>query len=42
MVTTQDEGKDSAEAFAAGINAIVQKPFNEEQIGAVLKEFKAL
>ena len=42
MVTTQDEGKDSKEAYDAGISAILQKPFDEQQIGAVLKEFNAL
>jgi CheY-like chemotaxis protein len=40
MVTTQDDGQDNAAAFAAGINAFLQKPFTEEQIGAVLAEFK--
>jgi len=40
MVTTQDEGKDKEAAYVAGINAILQKPFTEEQIGAVMEEFK--
>ncbi|MBW2108063.1 MAG: response regulator [Deltaproteobacteria bacterium] len=39
MVTTQDENEDSLAALAAGVNAIVQKPFTEEQIGAVLAEY---
>jgi CheY-like chemotaxis protein len=40
MVTTQEDGQDNAAAFAAGINAFLQKPFTEEQIGAILAEFK--
>ena len=39
MVTTQDEIRDYEEAYAVGINDIMQKPFSEEQIGNVLKKF---
>jgi CheY-like chemotaxis protein/HEAT repeat protein len=39
MVTTQDETNDNDAALSAGVNAILQKPFTEEQIGAILAEF---
>ena len=39
MVTTQNEVKDNEAAFQAGVNKIIQKPFNEEDIGKVLAEF---
>lgn len=39
MVTSQDEKEDNEAAIAAGINSILQKPFTEEQLGAVLAEF---
>jgi CheY-like chemotaxis protein len=39
MVTTQNEGRDSEAAYAAGINHIIHKPFTEEQIGKVLDKF---
>lgn len=39
MVTTQDDEEDNKAAIAAGINSILQKPFTEEQIGAVLADF---
>jgi CheY-like chemotaxis protein/HEAT repeat protein len=39
MVTTQDDDEDNDAAMTAGVNTIVQKPFTEEQIGAVLAEY---
>ena len=39
MVTTQNESQDNDAAYAAGVNAIIHKPFNEEQIGAAMSEY---
>ena len=39
MVTTQDEARDNNEAYDAGVNAILRKPFSEAQIKNVLEEF---
>ncbi len=39
MITTQDEGQDNETALAAGVNTVLQKPFTEEQIEAVLAEY---
>ncbi len=39
MVTTQNEARDNEAAYASGVNAIVQKPFTEGQIGKVLAKF---
>ncbi len=38
MVTTQNEATDNEAAYAAGINAILQKPFSEETLGKVMAE----
>jgi CheY-like chemotaxis protein len=39
MVTTQQDSDDYNDAYAAGINGIIQKPFTESQIGEALKKF---
>ena len=39
MVTTQNESNDHEEAYKAGVNAIIHKPFNEDQIWKVLTQF---
>jgi CheY-like chemotaxis protein len=39
MVTTQNESQDNEAAIAAGVNAILHKPFNEETLRAVLAEY---
>ena len=39
MVTTQNEVQDNEAAYAAGVDKIINKPFNEEQIGKILTEF---
>jgi len=36
MVTTQNETQDNEEAYAAGVNAIVHKPFNAKSLGAAM------
>ncbi len=36
MVTTQNESQDNEEAFAAGVNAILHKPFNAKSLGAAM------
>jgi CheY-like chemotaxis protein len=36
MVTTQNESQDNEEAYAAGVNAIVHKPFNSTSLGAAM------
>lgn len=36
MVTTQNESQDNEEAYAAGVNAIVHKPFNSKSLGAAM------
>jgi CheY-like chemotaxis protein/HEAT repeat protein len=38
MVTTQDESKDYEEAYRAGINEILRKPFTESMVGDILKK----
>jgi CheY-like chemotaxis protein/HEAT repeat protein len=38
MVTTQNESQDNDAAYAAGINAILQKPFNEESLRAAMRK----
>lgn len=38
MVTTQNESQDNDAAMAAGVNAILHKPFNEETLRAAMKE----
>ncbi len=39
MVTTQNESQDNEAAMAAGVNAILHKPFNEETLRAVLADY---
>ena len=39
MVTTQNETQDNEAAVAAGVNAILHKPFTAEDLGQVLSEF---
>jgi CheY-like chemotaxis protein/HEAT repeat protein len=39
MVTTQSEERDSEEAYEAGINGMLKKPFSEGQIKNVLEQF---
>ncbi len=39
MVTTQNESQDNEAAIAAGVNAILHKPFNEETLRAVLADY---
>lgn len=41
MVTTQNEVQDNEAAYTAGVNKIINKPFNEEQIGKILTEFSS-
>ena len=36
MVTTQNESQDNDEAYAAGVNAIVHKPFNSKSLGTAM------
>jgi CheY-like chemotaxis protein len=36
MVTTQNESQDIEEAYAAGVNSIVHKPFNSTSLGAAM------
>ncbi|MDR3089328.1 MAG: response regulator [Desulfobulbaceae bacterium] len=38
MVTTQNEATDNEAAQAAGVNRILQKPFNKESLGAAISE----
>ncbi|MEW5724142.1 MAG: HEAT repeat domain-containing protein [Thermodesulfobacteriota bacterium] len=42
MVTTQNDLTDSEAAYQAGVNAILSKPFTEEDIGRTLAEFAGL
>ena len=42
MVTTQNETQDNEAAYAAGVNAILHKPFTAEDLGKVLKELDKL
>lgn len=37
MVTTQNESQDNEAALAAGVNAILNKPFNEQSLGKALE-----
>lgn len=39
MVTTQNEAQDNKAAFAAGVNKIIQKPFNAASLKAAMSEF---
>lgn len=39
MVTTQNEAQDNKAAFAAGVNKIIQKPFNAASLKAAMAEF---
>lgn len=39
MVTTQNEVQDNKAALAAGVNKIIQKPFNAESLKAAMDEF---
>lgn len=41
MVTTQNESQDNEEAYAAGVNAILHKPFNANSLGAAMEKFTA-
>ncbi len=36
MVTTQNESQDNEEAYRAGVNTIVHKPFNAKSLGAAM------
>jgi len=36
MVTTQNENQDNEEAYTAGVNAIVHKPFNSKSLSAAM------
>lgn len=36
MVTTQNESQDNEEAYLAGVNTIVHKPFNAKSLGAAM------
>jgi CheY-like chemotaxis protein len=38
MVTTQNESQDNEAAYAAGVNAIVHKPFNSKSLAAAMNE----
>ena len=40
LVTTQDELQDNLSAKDAGVNEILQKPFNTEKIASVFKKFE--
>jgi CheY-like chemotaxis protein len=37
MVTTENEGQDSAAAKAAGVNAVLHKPFDQGQLVAAIE-----
>jgi len=39
MVTTQNEANDNEAAFAAGVNKVIQKPFNAKSLKAAMDEF---
>ncbi len=39
MVTTQNEANDNAAAYAAGINKVIQKPFNAKTLKAAMSEY---
>lgn len=38
MVTTQNESQDNEAAYAAGVNAIVHKPFNSKSLAAAMNQ----
>lgn len=38
MVTTQNEAKDNEAAYNAGVNAILNKPFNAKSLGAAIRD----
>ncbi len=38
MVTTQNESKDNESAMAAGVNSILNKPFNAKTLGAAIED----
>jgi len=39
MVTTQNETNDNEAAYAAGVNKVIQKPFNAKSLKAAMDEF---
>jgi DNA-binding response OmpR family regulator len=39
MVTTQNEAQDNKAALSAGVNKIIQKPFNAASLKAAMAEF---
>jgi CheY-like chemotaxis protein len=39
MVTTQNEANDNDAAFSAGVNKVIQKPFNAESLKLAMSEF---
>jgi CheY-like chemotaxis protein/HEAT repeat protein len=42
MVTTQSECHDNEAAMAAGIDAIIQKPFNEQSLKTILDKYRSM
>jgi CheY-like chemotaxis protein len=38
MVTTQNESQDNEAAMAAGVNAILHKPFNAKSLGTAMEK----
>ncbi len=41
MVTTQNEANDNDAAFIAGVNKVIQKPFNAESLKVAMDEYLA-
>jgi len=39
MVTTQNEANDNDAAYAAGVNKVIQKPFNAESLKLAMSEY---
>ena len=39
MVTTQNESNDNEAAYGAGVNKIIQKPFNAQSLKAAMDEY---
>jgi CheY-like chemotaxis protein len=39
MVTTQNEANDNKAAFDAGVNKIIQKPFNAKSLKEAMNEY---
>jgi DNA-binding response OmpR family regulator len=39
MVTTQNEVQDNKAALTAGVNKVIQKPFNAASLKAAMSEF---